>query len=159
MKKTAFFFLFLFILAFIEWLGHHFTAFSVKDWYLTLEKPFWNPPGYVFGPVWTFLYLMIAVAGWRIALRSSFLKERKEALVVYAVQLVLNLLWSFFFFFLQSPFLALIDILVLFILIISTMRLFYSLDRVASFLLFPYCLWTFYAVILNFAIWNLNRAF
>lgn len=134
------------------------TMSSVKDWYPTLQKTAWNPPSYVFGPVWTILYVMIAIAGWRVY--QIHVKEpasKQMAFMFYGLQLACNLFWSFFFFFLRSPLLGLIDIGAILIFLILNIRAFYRLDRVAAILLIPYFLWTCYAAILNFIIWSLNR--
>ena len=155
-KSIPSFFLFILLIILIEWIGHVFTMSSVKDWYLTLQKTSWNPPAYVFGPVWTILYVMIAIAGWRVYVIAPSSKQKRQAFVFYGLQLACNLFWSFFFFFLRSPLLGLIDIVAILIFLILNIRAFYRLDRVAAILLIPYLLWTFYAAILNFTLWSLN---
>jgi len=156
-KNITSFLLFILLIVAIEWVGHVLTMSSVTDWYLTLKKPSWNPPGYVFGPIWTILYIMIAISGWRVYVKASSSKQKQQAFVFYGLQLGFNLFWSFFFFFLQSPLLGLIDILALLICIALNIKAFYPLDRVSAYLLIPYFGWTFYAAILNFTIWSLNR--
>ncbi|MBM3193581.1 MAG: tryptophan-rich sensory protein [Chlamydiae bacterium] len=153
-KKTVSFFLFIILVFSIATIGNRFTASSLTDWYAVLKKPSWNPPSYVFGPVWTILYLMIAVSGWRIYL--SLKKGKEKAFMFYSIQLLANFLWPFFFFYLQSPLLALVDIIVLLIFLACNIKAFYELDKLSGLLLFPYFVWTFFATMLNAAIWCLN---
>lgn len=130
------------------------SQFEAGAWYDSLQKPAWTPPDWLFGPVWTFLYALMALAAWKvwIAVRRIDL-----ALVVYGVQLVLNGLWSYLYFGLQRPDLALIDIVALWFAIVFTIVLFRRRDRLAGALLVPYLLWVTYAAALNAAIWHLNR--
>ena len=130
---------------------------SVSQWYVTLQKPDWTPPSWVFGPVWTVLYLMIAISGWLIWMRKNPLQKKRVALVLYGAQLLCNLLWSYFFFSLQNPGLALLNICALLILIGLNIASFKKLYRPAAILLIPYFLWTLYAAALNAAIWSLNH--
>lgn len=133
--------------------GAAVTATSVDDWYPMLAKPAFNPPDRVFGPVWTILYAMIAVAGWRVwRLRGA----REPALLAWAVQLGLNLGWSFVFFGARLIGAALIEIVVLLAAIVVTARLFRRIDRPAAWLLAPYGAWVAYATLLNAALWRLN---
>lgn len=136
--------------------GSVFTAASVRDWYPTLVKPSWNPPSWVFGPVWTLLYTMMAVAAWLVW------KRRGEAPVglalgVFGVQLALNFAWSLLFFGLHRPDLALLDIALLWLSILATIILFWRPSTLAGALLIPYLLWVTFASALNYAIWQLNR--
>ncbi len=141
----------------IGWAGHEMTFVSVRDWYVTLKKPIWTPPSWVFGPTWTLLYFMIAVSGWLVwtKVKPSFM--RRSSFWVYGAQLTANLFWSYFFFFLRSPFWGFIDIIVLIILIGFNTYLFFRLYRPAGILLIPYFIWTLYASALNWAIWELNH--
>ena len=133
--------------------GAAVTATSVGDWYQALAKPAFNPPDRVFGPVWTVLYAMIAVAGWRIwRLRGA----REPALLAWAVQLGLNLGRSFLFFGARLIGAALIEIVALLAAIVVTARLFWRIDRGAALLLAPYGAWVAYATLLNAALWRLN---
>ena len=134
-------------------IGGLFTATSVGSWYLEIQRPSWNPPSWVFGPVWTSLYAMMAVALWQVW-RSS--KPKGLALKLFAAQLFLNVLWSILFFGLKSPGLALVDIVLLVLCIAATSRAFYRVRPVAGLLLLPYLLWTSFATVLNGAIWSLN---
>lgn len=121
-------------------------------WYAGLEKPPFNPPNWVFGPVWTFLYVLIAVAGWRICRADS----RSLAMRLWWTQLALNFLWSPVFFSLQSPGLGLIVILALLAAIIGFMRAAAGVDRIAMWLFAPYLLWVAFATLLNLSIFILN---
>lgn len=135
--------------------GGAVTATSVNDWYAGLNKPFFNPPNWLFAPVWTVIYFMIAFSGWRVWLTNGFAKT-KLAFGIYGAQLTLNLAWSFLFFGAQSPLLGLIDIIALLVLIVINTIIFFRLDRLAGILLLPYVAWIGYATLLNAAIWTLN---
>ena len=127
------------------------------NWYNTLSKPFFTPPAWLFGPAWTFLYVLMAVSAF-LVWRKRMVKEKvKEALKVFVIQLVLNLAWSPIFFGLHDIFLALLLILVLWYLILLTIREFYKIDKIASYLLWPYLVWVSFATILNFSVWYLNK--
>lgn len=136
-------------------LGGLVTAESVTTWYPTLNKPAFNPPDWVFGPAWTLLYLMIAVAGWR-AWRASRTVGARPAMALYAVQLVLNVAWSFIFFGARSIGFALAEIVLLLTMIVINLVMFWRVDRLAGWLLVPYAAWVSFASILNFALWRLN---
>ena len=141
---------------FIEYFGNYWTKETVSTWYPSLIKPSWTPPDAIFGPVWSVLYIMIAVSGWLIY-RSDTSKERSSALFFYTLQLFLNFIWSFLFFSLRSPLWALIDIIPLCLLIMMTIYKAWSVDKLASFILLPYLLWVMYASSLNLFIWFLNK--
>jgi tryptophan-rich sensory protein len=134
-------------------LGGWATSGSVGTWYPTLAKPAFNPPGWVFGPVWSVLYLMIALAGWRAWRRGGV---ARPALLVYAVQLALNLSWSFVFFGARLIGPALVVIAALLAAFVVNAALFWRLDRPAGALLVPYAAWVAFAAVLNFALWRLN---
>lgn len=129
------------------------SRFAPGEWYQELAKPVWTPPNWLFGPAWTVLYVLMALAAWKvwIAVRGI-----DRALVVYAVQLLLNAIWSWLFFGLQRVDLALADIIALWLWIVVTIVLFRRRDRLASMLLWPYLAWVTYAAALNFEIWRLN---
>lgn len=138
-------------------IGSAATFPSVRDWYPTLLKPAWTPPGWVFGPVWTALYIAMSIAGWR-AWRACSDRQTSHAIVLlYGAQLVLNALWSICFFALRLPGLALLDIVALWILLVVALLRFSKLDRMAGFLWAPYVAWVSFASALNAAIWWLNR--
>lgn len=131
------------------------TAGSVGTWYQALHKPPFNPPDWVFAPVWTILYLTIAVAGWRVWLRRGFAGARIE-LTAYALQLALNLGWSCIFFGGRMIGAALVEIGFLFAAILINASLFARIERLAGWLLLPYAAWVLFAAALNFALWRLN---
>jgi tryptophan-rich sensory protein len=126
---------------------------SVKEWYPTLDKPGWTPPAVLFGPVWTVLYVMMAIAAW-VVWRDG--KTPRTALVLFFFQLLLNVAWSFLFFGLRMPGLALIDIFILWFAILATIIAFAFNSRAAALLMIPYLAWVSFAVALNAAIWRLN---
>lgn len=156
-------------------LGGWATAASVGTWYQALAKPAFNPPDWIFAPVWSALYLMIAIAGWRVWRRDPVEgrsaaregqgarsdardagREVRLALTVYAVQLALNLSWSFVFFGARLIGPALAVIAALLAAILANAFLFWRLDRVAGALLAPYAAWVSFATLLNAALWRLN---
>ena len=137
-------------------LGGALTAGSVGTWYPTLVKPAWNPPNAVFGPVWTTLYVMMAIAYW-LVWRTRDHRQIRRATSLFGLQLILNLAWSALFFGLQRPDLALADILLLLAAVAMTASEFRRHSRFAALLLAPYILWVAYATSLNAAIVWLNR--
>lgn len=145
---------FIFVCLGISALGGLATASSVDTWYQTLSKPAFNPPDWVFAPVWTALYLMIAIAGWRLWRVNGF--NDRLAFAAYGLQLALNLLWSILFFGLQWTGAALIELVVLWLAIAATIVLFWRHDRIAGVLLVPYLGWVGFAGVLNAALWRLN---
>lgn len=140
----------------VGFIGVPFTAAAIPAWYSTLNKPFFSPPGWIFGPVWTLLYFLMGVSFYLIWRQDWKKKKVKTAGVFFLAQLFLNLLWSPLFFGLRSPIFGLIDIVVMLILIAITMRKFYPLSKPAFYLLMPYFLWVSFATILNAAIVLLN---
>ena len=151
----------------ISALGGWATAASVGTWYQALEKPAFNPPDWIFAPVWSALYLMIAIAGWRVWRRgagearsgegaSGARREVRLALMAYAVQLALNLSWSFVFFGARLIGPALAVIFALLSAILANAFLFWRIDRAAGALLVPYAAWVSFAAVLNAALWRLN---
>jgi len=137
--------------------GSIFTASSVKTWYATLSRPAFTPPGWVFGPIWTTLYIMMGIAAGLVCQRGVAVPIVRAALIAFLVQLALNILWSFLFFRLRSPLLGLIDIILLWLAILVTIVLFWRARPVAALLLLPYILWVTFAAFLNLRIWQLNR--
>jgi tryptophan-rich sensory protein len=131
------------------------AIFGPGAWYASLAKPTWNPPGWVFGPVWTVLYLMMAVAAW-VVWRSGRPAAVALPLALYGVQLVLNALWSWIFFGLHRPGLAFAELLCLWLAILGTMLCFHRHSRAACWMLAPYLAWVSFASVLNLAIWRLN---
>ena len=149
----------------IAWIGICFlagaigglaTTSSVTGWYAEINKPAWNPPGWIFGPVWSTLYLMMGVSSWLVWKNSSF-QESKLALGWFVFHLLLNVLWSIVFFGLRQPGWAMVEIVVLWISIVIAIALFYRHSKLAAGLLVPYWLWVSFAAFLNFTIWSMNR--
>ena len=136
-------------------LGAIFTTTKIGSWYMTLMKPSWNPPGWIFGPVWTTLYTLMGIASY-LVWKTPDGPIRTQALVLYGVQLALNALWSFAFFGMESPKLGLVVIVPLLILIILTTFRFFVLSKTAGWLMVPYILWVSFATFLNFTIFRLN---
>jgi benzodiazapine receptor len=134
------------------------TRPSVETWYPTIEKPFFNPPNWIFMPVWTLLYIFMAVAA---GLVWDTIKEQneavKKALGFFIIQLTLNAIWSYLFFGLKNPMLALIEIALLWLMIYETYLKFTKINKTAGYLLIPYLAWVGFAAILNASIWWLNK--
>jgi len=139
--------------ALVAAIGGWATAGAVATWYPTLAKPSWTPPSWLFGPVWTVLYLAMAVAAWRVWRRIGW----TDALTVFGVQLVLNLLWSLGFFGLRNPAIGLAIIVLLWAAIAATLVRFRRVDALAGWLFVPYLAWVTFAGALNAAVWWLNR--
>ncbi|OGY18490.1 MAG: hypothetical protein A2900_03485 [Candidatus Chisholmbacteria bacterium RIFCSPLOWO2_01_FULL_50_28] len=137
----------------VAFLGSSVTTPSISGWYASLNKPSFNPPAWVFAPVWTILFAMMAIASFLVWKKQ---KKMKIPLQLYGIQLFLNFLWSFLFFGLRRPDLALLEIALLWIVIQLTLRAFYAVDKLASYLLVPYILWVSFAAFINFSIVLLN---
>ena len=134
------------------------TRSAITDWYPTLEKPIFNPPNWVFAPVWSMLYIMMGVAAGLVWNRIDFEKELvKKALILFAIQLALNALWSYLFFGLHNPMLAGLEIIVLWLFIYETYLQFSKINKIAGYLFIPYLAWVSFAAVLNISIWWLNR--
>lgn len=135
--------------------GGWITQKSVNDWYQALVKPPLTPPDWLFAPTWISLYVMIAFAGWRVwTLSRGFV--RRNSMAIFAVQLLLNLVWSFIFFGSRSPGFAALEIVALWIVILATLLIFWRIDRIAGWLMVPYLLWVSFATYLNISIFLLN---
>lgn len=132
------------------------TSKSVNTWYRTLNKPSFNPPGWIFGPVWSTLYLMMGIAHYLVLRDGAEPKLARPARIFYGIQLILNTLWSLLFFGRRSPLAALVEIVFLWIAILMTIITFARVSRTAALLLLPYLLWVSFATVLNGAIWRLN---
>ena len=133
-------------------IGGFFTTSSVSTWYLDLIKPSFNPPSWVFGPVWTLLYLLMGVSLYLVWIK----KFDKNAFTFFGIQLGLNALWSFLFFGIKFPSFAFIEIIFLWVAILITIIYFYRINKTSAYLLIPYILWVSFAAILNFSIMILN---
>jgi len=131
------------------------AVFMPGEWYATLKKPSWNPPGWIFGPVWSALYTMMAVAAWRVWKRGGFIAQRRP-LALFLTQLVLNAIWTPLFFGLHRPGIAFGEIVLLWLAIAATLAAFHLVSRAAGWLLAPYLVWVSFATMLNFALWRLN---
>jgi tryptophan-rich sensory protein len=125
------------------------------EWYALLNKPAWNPPSWIFGPVWTLLYLCMGLAAWLVWRRGG-LREQRTPLLLFFTQLALNALWTPLFFGLHQPGLALVNILFLWAAIIATIAAFRRVSGKAAALLLPYLAWVSFASFLNFTLWRLN---
>jgi benzodiazapine receptor len=136
-------------------LGAIATTPEIEGWYKTIAKPSWNPPGWIFGPVWTSLYIMIAVAAWLVWKPKGF-KPAATPLTLFGVQLGLNVAWSWIFFGMHQPGWAFAEIIVLWLAIVATTVAFFLRSKVAGSLMVPYLAWGSFASVLNFAIWRLN---
>jgi benzodiazapine receptor len=136
-------------------IGQIATYPNLEPWYAGLSKPTFTPPNWVFGPVWTSLYALMAFAFWRV-LRAPETSKRRTAIILFALVLVLNAAWSWMFFGARSPVLGLINIGPQLAIIGATIAAFWSLDRVASLSLLPLAVWVAFAAALNFSIWRLN---
>ena len=149
-------------LALAGWLALSFAAAAVGgfflpgEWYAGLQKPSWNPPNWIFGPVWTALYTIMAIAAWLIWKRGGFAGQH-VALSLFLAQLLFNALWSPLFFGLRQPALAFADILLLWLTLLGTVAAFWKVRPLAGALLVPYLAWVTFASALNFALWTLNR--
>ncbi len=137
-------------------MGSVATDTSVNDWYRTLAKPSFNPPAWVFGPVWTTLFALMGIAAFLVWKKGLERKSVKIALSIFVGQLVLNTLWSIIFFGLHSPGGALVEIVFLWLAILATIIAFARVSKPAAWLLLPYILWVSFAIYLNYALWTLN---
>jgi tryptophan-rich sensory protein len=138
-------------------IGSIFTREAIPTWYATLEKPAFNPPNWLFAPVWTLLYIMMGIAAFMVWRKGLENRQVRIALIVFLVQLVLNALWSVVFFGLESPLYGVVVIAALWVAILFTVLKFYRISLAASVLLWPYLLWVTFAAVLNVSIWLLNR--
>jgi tryptophan-rich sensory protein len=134
------------------------TRENIPTWYVTLKKPIFNPPNWVFAPVWTILYIMMGIAAGRVWNKvDNDLQNVKKGMYFFIVQLALNALWSYLFFGIHNLFLSLIEIILLWLMIYETMVQFKKVDKLASRLLIPYLVWVSYATILTASVWYLNK--
>ena len=133
------------------------TADSLGNWYADLNKPFFNPPNWIFGPVWTTLYIMMGISAYLVWQKDINSKAVRIVLACFIVQLFLNAIWTPLFFGLRSPLLGLIDIVLLLNAIIVTIFAFFQISRIAALLLIPYLAWVSFATVLNASIYLLNR--
>lgn len=137
-------------------IGSIFTYPAVKGWYATLQRPFFSPPNWVFGPVWILLYILMGISLYLVWKKGLKNKNVKTGLYLFGFQLVLNAIWSLLFFGLKNPFYAFLEIIILWFAIALTIYQFWKINKKASYLLIPYIAWVTFAAILNFYIWRMN---
>jgi translocator protein len=149
------------VLGFAGWVAVSFATaligsrFMPGEWYASLAKPSWNPPNAIFGPVWTVLYILMAVSAWLVCRRAG-VSGAGAALGLFFVQLVLNAMWSYLFFGLHRPDIAFFDIVVLWAVILAVVLLFWRVDQLAGVLMLPYLAWVGFALFLNCTLWRMN---
>ncbi|MFZ4107086.1 TspO/MBR family protein [Flavobacterium sp.] len=142
----------------VGYLSGMVTRESITTWYPTIVKPTFNPPNWIFAPVWSILYIMMGVSGGMVWNRFEQDSENvKKAFTFFIIQLALNAAWTVIFFYFHNPFLALIEIILLWLLIFETYTQFKKIDKTAGMLLLPYLAWVSFAMVLNGSIWWLNR--
>ncbi|WP_306341309.1 TspO/MBR family protein [Sinorhizobium sp. GL28] len=137
-------------------LGQLATYPNIESWYATLAKPIFNPPNWVFAPVWTTLYVLMAYAAWRLLSMPASTPGRSTALILFFIQLALNALWSWMFFAMQSPVAGLVNIIVQIGFILATIAQTWRVEKTAALCLVPLAVWVSFAAVLNFAVWYLN---
>lgn len=137
--------------------GSIFTMPSIPTWYKSLNRPIFSPPNWVFAPVWTILFLLMAISVYLVWNKGLKKTQVREAMYVFIFQLLLNFFWSFFFFGIRQPYLAFLEIIALWLAILLTIIKFYKISKPASYLLIPYILWVSFAAILNLSIVLLNK--
>ncbi len=155
-KKALYIVIAVTICLLIGFLSGFATQSSVDTWYTTLKKPSFNPPNWIFAPVWTLLYVLMGIAAGLVWAKGFYHIWVKTALYYFGFQLLFNALWSIVFFGFQEPFWALLVILVLLTLLLLTIKWFKIVSRPAAYLLIPYLLWVSFAMLLNYKIWVLN---
>ncbi|WP_291868686.1 TspO/MBR family protein [Maribacter sp.] len=140
----------------IGFLSSLVTQSSVNDWYITLNKPVFNPPNWLFAPVWSILYVLMGVAAGLVWAKGFYHLWVKTALYHFGFQLLLNALWSIVFFGLKEPLGALFIIIALLVMLTFTFKWFKVVNKTAAYMLIPYILWVSFATLLNYKIWELN---
>lgn len=136
-------------------IGSLFTTSSIPTWYATLVKPSFSPPNWIFGPIWTILYILMGISAYIIAQTKN--KLATAALKLFWIHLIVNFAWSYLFFGLRNPFYGLVCILVLWSLIVAVILRFSKINKMSAWLLSPYIMWVSFATFLNYDIWILNR--
>ena len=137
-------------------IGVIFTSRSIPDWYRKLKKPSFNPPNWIFGPVWTLLYFLMGISLYLVWNPGNNLTAL-IAMALFGVQLILNIAWSIIFFGMRNPSIAFVEIIFMWIAILATIIAFYPISTIAALLLVPYILWVSFASVLNYYIWKLNK--
>lgn len=156
LRRSLSFVFFIALCLFTGYISGDTTASAIDGWYRTLNKPFFNPPDWVFAPVWTTLFIFMGIAGARIYNKGTDKSGVKKGLMLFVLQLALNAAWSQFFFGMQYPALALADILILLTVILLCIRQYFRIDKTAAWLFVPYALWVTFATLLNASIVFLN---
>jgi benzodiazapine receptor len=146
----------LIVCQFAGFIGSVFTTPAIPTWYVTLNKPSFTPPNWLFSPVWIFLFLLMGISAFLVWSKGWGNKQVKIALSIFAVQLILNILWSAVFFGFRSPLAGFIEIVILWMAILLTILNFFKVSKTAGLLLLPYILWVSFAAVLNFFIWRLS---
>jgi benzodiazapine receptor len=137
-------------------IGSVFTSGSESIWYMNLQKPSFNPPGWLFGPVWSALYILIGISSYLVWKKRAQIAHLPRVAAVYFIQLLLNLLWSFLFFYAHNIGAALIEIIVLLVVIVINANVFYKIDKTAGLLFIPYFLWVCFATLLTYGFYSIN---
>jgi tryptophan-rich sensory protein len=146
----------LIVCQFAGFIGSVFTTPAIPTWYVTLNKPSFTPPNWLFSPVWIFLFVLMGLSAFLVWSKGLDDKRVKTVIGIFGVQLILNILWSAVFFGFRSPLAGLIEIAILWIAILLTILNFFKVSKTAGFLQIPYILWVSFATVLNFFIWRLN---
>ncbi len=150
-------FISIFICMAVGGISGYLTASEIPGWYMSLNKPGFNPPNWIFAPVWTTLYILMGISFWLIWKSSAEEAVKNRAMLFFIIQLVLNFFWSIIFFSFHQLGFAMAEIVLLWIFILFSIISFYPISKAASYLLIPYICWVSFASILNFAVWRLNN--
>lgn len=149
-------FISIFICLIIGGVSGYFTVNEIPTWYATLNKPSFNPPNWIFSPVWTTLYILMGISFWLIWKSNGKEGIKNRAMLYFAIQIILNFFWSIIFFSFHQPGIAFIEIVLMWLFILFSIISFYPISKIASYLLVPYICWVSFASVLNFFIWRLN---
>lgn len=133
-----------------------FTSSGVNGWYAVANKPWFNPPNWIFAPMWTLLYILMGIAFFLVWKASADKNVKQTAMILFSIQLILNFFWSFIFFKLQQPGWAFAEIILMWVMILLTILWFGKISATAAWLLVPYICWVSFAAVLNYSIWKLN---
>lgn len=133
-----------------------FTSSGVEGWYVFANKPWFNPPNWIFAPVWTILYILMGIALFLVWKADAPKKIKQPAIIFFTIQLILNFFWSIIFFKMQQPGWAFVEIILMWMMILITILWFGKINAAAAWLLVPYICWVSFACILNYSIWQLN---
>jgi len=156
MKKISTLVYFILVSQLAGVIGSFFTVTGIESWYMGLNKPFFNPPNWIFGPMWIILYCLMGLAAYFVYLKRREKYLAKYANILFFIHLVLNGLWSIIFFGLKNPSIAFFEIIILWILIFVLLVIYFQVDKRSFYLFIPYILWVSFAAMLNFSIWQLN---